>query len=714
MNNFSQELKLINTIDGAVKALASSIQITPNIQKAIDFCIIAHEGQTRKSGEPYSVHPILVATITAYFSNDENMVTAALLHDIVEDTDCTIEEIESFYGQEVANIVDGLTKIVEIREHELTSSTSHEKLLSSALSFRKMLIASIEDVRVLVVKLCDRLHNMLTLDALSPEKQIRIAEETLVVYAPIAHRLGISTLKNDLEDLAFMYIYPDEYKAIDNYLEEYQNKIQLKLNDFVSTTKSMLEYYGFSSDNLKIFSRIKHHYSIFLKMQRKGVTIDEILDLLAIRILIDEPIQCYDVLGHIHMKFKPLIARFKDYVSTPKENGYQTIHTTVFYDSNIYEVQIRTFDMNKIAEYGVAAHWKYKSGLNNAHAPNLKWLHSLEFENENIEEFYSDAKQDLYSEEIVVYSPKGNTFALPRGATALDFAYLIHTDVGNTAIESYINNVKVPLLTELKSSDIISIKTTDHQIPRCSWLSMVQTTRAKKAIKLLCGTRLKEIDEASGRNIINTIFSRYKKDILSELSNNIKFHKIPHILDYVKEIKKKATEQIVSKLGFVARFKIQNLTIKKYKINKVLVYSNFSINNLLFEHCCHPKFGDDIVAFKEKNSAVIHHKMCNKAYKKILSGDDMLFCKWEENNLHNYKMVVSIPNIKGELAKLLTYLSTHDINIAFIEYGRDKISHTRFCEIEFETTNANKEQLKTLIEKRVKIIDFFSKADAYK
>jgi GTP diphosphokinase / guanosine-3',5'-bis(diphosphate) 3'-diphosphatase len=513
MNNFSQELKLINTIDGAVKALASSIQITPNIQKAIDFCILAHENQQRKSGEPYAVHPILVATITAYFSNDENMVTAALLHDIVEDTDCTIEEIESLYGQEVANIVDGLTKIVEIREHELTSSTSHEKLLSSALSFRKMLIASIEDVRVLVVKLCDRLHNMLTLDALKPEKQIRIAEETLVVYAPIAHRLGISTLKNDLEDLAFMYIYPDEYKAIDHYLEAYQNKIQLKLNDFVSTTKAMLEYHGFSTDNLKIFSRIKHHYSIFLKMQRKGVTIDEILDLLAIRILIDEPIQCYDVLGHIHMKFKPLIARFKDYVSTPKENGYQTIHTTVFYDSNIYEVQIRTFDMNKIAEYGVAAHWKYKSGLNNAHAPNLKWLHSLEFENENVEEFYSDAKQDLYSEEIVVYSPKGNTFALPRGATALDFAYLIHTDVGNTAIESYINNVKVPLLTELKSSDIISIKTTDHQIPRCSWVDMVQTTRAKKAIKLLCGTRLKEIDEASGKNIINTIFSRYKKDI---------------------------------------------------------------------------------------------------------------------------------------------------------------------------------------------------------
>ncbi len=713
MNNLCQELQQINTIEDAKKALASSIEITSQIEKAINFCIASHEGQMRKSGEPYAVHPLLVATITAYFSNDEAMVTAALLHDVVEDTACTLEEIEENYGVDVSKIVDGLTKIVEIREHELTSSTSHEKLMSSALSFRKMLIASIEDVRVLVIKLCDRLHNMLTLSALKKEKQVRIAEETLVVYAPIAHRLGISTLKNYLEDLAFMYIYPEEYKAIDEHLQAYQSKMHLKLNDFVSTTKSLLEYHGFNTDNLKIFSRIKHHYSIYLKMQRKGVTIDEILDLLAIRILVDTPIECYDVLGHIHMKYKPLIARFKDYISTPKENGYQTIHTTVFYDSSIYEVQIRTFDMNKVAEYGVAAHWIYKSGLK-AHTPNLKWLHSLEFENENVEEFYSDAKQDLYSEEIVVYSPKGNTFVLPRGATALDFAYHIHTDVGNNAVESFVNNIKVPLLTELKSSDIVSIKTTDHQIPRCSWIDMVKTTRAKKAIKILCGTRLKELDEVSGKNIINTIFSRYKSHILSDLSLQVKYHKVPHILDYLKEIKRKVTEQIIGTLGFVARLKIQNLKFKEYKLDKVVVYSNFSINNLLFEHCCHPKFGDDIVAFKEKNSAVIHHKMCNKAYKKILNGDDMLFCKWEENKLHNYKMVVSIPNVKGELAKLLTYLSTHDINIIFIEYGRDKISHTRYCEIEFETNNPNKEQLKTLIEKRVKIIDFFSKADAYK
>ncbi|MGI6723079.1 MAG: bifunctional (p)ppGpp synthetase/guanosine-3',5'-bis(diphosphate) 3'-pyrophosphohydrolase [Arcobacter butzleri] len=713
MNSFSLKLQQINTIEAATEALAQIIEITPQINKAIQLCVSSHQGQVRKSGEPYAVHPILVGTITAHFSKDETMVIAALLHDVVEDTEYTLEDIEDEYGFDVAKVVDGLTKIVEIREHEFTCSISHEKVIGSALSFRKMLIASIEDVRVLVIKLCDRLHNMLTLQALRRDKQIRIAEETLVVYAPIAHRLGISTLKNDLEDLAFMYIYPEEYKLIDEHLKTFQSKIQLKLNDFVSTTKSLLEYHGFDIGKVKVFSRLKHHYSIFLKMQRKGISIDEILDLLAVRILVEKPIECYDVLGHIHMKYKPLIARFKDYVSTPKENGYQTIHTTLFYDSNIYEVQIRTFDMHKVAEFGVAAHWIYKNGLK-ANTPNLNWLQSLEFENENIEEFYSDAKQDLYSEEIVVYSPNGDTFILPRGSTVLDFAYLIHTDIGNKAIDCLVNNIKVPLLTELKSFNIISIKTADSPVPRCSWIDMVKTTRAKKGIKTLCSTRIKEIDTISGKNIINTIFSKYKANTLDDINLQVKFHKVPYILDYLKETKRKVSEQIYKALGFMARYKIHKLKLKEHKLDKIIVYSNFNINSLSFEHCCHPKFGDDIVAFKSKNSAAIHHKMCNKAYKKILNNEEMLYCKWADNSLHNYKMVVSLPNIKGELAKLLTYLSTIDINIVSIEYGKDKISHTRYCEIEFETTNPNKEQLKALVEKKAKIIDFISKADAYK
>ncbi len=607
-------------------------------------------------------------------------------------------------------MVDGLTKIDEIREHELIPSDSDKRLITSALTFRKMLIASIDDVRVLVVKLCDRLHNMLTLAALPANKQLRIAEETLVVYVPIAHRLGISTVKNTLEDLAFFYIYPEEYKKIDDFIKEHQHAIQLTFNKFISSTKNLLEKNGFDLSKIQIFSRIKHYYSIYLKMQRKGVSIDEVLDLLAIRILVDEDIDCYRVLGFLHLENKPLISRFKDYVSTPKENGYQTIHTTVFYNSKIYEVQIRTFEMNKVAEYGIAAHWMYKSGAKQQ--PNLNWLKSLEYSNDNVEEFYADTKEDLYSEEIVVYSPQGDTFNLPRSSTAYDFAYAVHTDVGKNAIECYINKVKKPLLTELHSSDIVSIKTVDYAIPRCSWNDMVKTNRAKKQIRLLCAQRQREIDELSGKNIINTVFSKYINNITSIIKTD-SLHKIPLILDYFKHVKHQIEKKIIKEQGFVARFKIYTSKIKKYKFDNILIYSNFSINSVSFDHCCHPKFADEIVAFKDGNKALIHHKMCDKAYKKIMSTDDMLFCKWTKDTLYHYKMVVSLPNTKGELARLLSYMSQYEGYILSVDYGREKHSYRQYCDIEFEMNNSNIEEVRKIIERKTKVIEFFSKKDAY-
>ncbi|NCB11288.1 MAG: bifunctional (p)ppGpp synthetase/guanosine-3',5'-bis(diphosphate) 3'-pyrophosphohydrolase, partial [Erysipelotrichia bacterium] len=387
MEQFFKEIQSINAIEEAISKLKTQIEISPKLYEIINFIIEAHEGQFRKSGEPYCVHPVLVAAITAHFSKDEAVIATALLHDVVEDTEYTLDFVREKWGNDIAIMVDGLTKIVEIREHEFVtaSDATDSKIISSALTFRKMLIASIDDVRVLVVKLCDRLHNMLTLSVLPANKQKRIAEETLVVYVPIANRLGISTLKNALEDLAFFYIYPNEYKKIDNFLKEQEHAMQLTFNNFISTTKNLLEKNGYDLSKIKIYSRIKHHYSIYLKMQRKGISIDEVLDLFAIRILVENDIDCYKVLGFIHLEYKPLISRFKDYVATPKENGYQTIHTTVFYNSKIYEIQIRSFEMNKIAEYGIAAHWMYKSGVKNT--TNLNWLKSLEFSNENIEEF---------------------------------------------------------------------------------------------------------------------------------------------------------------------------------------------------------------------------------------------------------------------------------------------------------------------------------------
>jgi len=658
-----------------------------------------------------------VSAITAYYSDDEHMVIAALLHDVVEDTDISLETIEEQFGKDVAHIVDGLTKIVEIREHELAPSGDNKKLISSALTFRKMLIASIDDVRVMVVKLCDRMHNMLTLDALSPAKQTRISEETIVVYAPIAHRLGISTIKNVLEDLSFSYLYPQEYKKIDEHLKKHQQKVQLTLNKFLSNTKKVLEKNGYLDSDIKIFSRIKHYYSIYLKMQRKGVSIDEVLDLYAIRVLVKEPLDCYNVLGIIHTNYKPLIARFKDYVSVPKENGYQTIHSTVFSNSKIFEVQLRTFDMHNIAEFGVAAHWKYKSGEGNSTAPSLDWLHSLASNDSNVEEFYDDAKQDLYSEDIVVYSPKGDIFTLPRGATAFDFAYQIHTDVGNHSVEAVINKIKKPLLSQLKSGDIVSIITSENLIPRCTWLDMVQTTRAKKSIKILCHNRIKHIDELTSRNIINTIFSRYDKCVLDKfkkikLSN---LQKVVYNLDHLKQIKNNIKKHIRQSDGIIARFKIQTIGLKRIAFDNVLIYSNFSISSVSFDHCCHPKFGDDIVAIKEDKDVIVHHKMCETAYKRMQNDQQMLFCSWIKDKFYSYKMVASFPNIRGELARLLTYLSVeHEATILCIEYGKDKYASNQYCTIDFEIKNDNKEKVRAFCEQKVKVIEFYLSTDAYK
>jgi GTP pyrophosphokinase len=715
LNSLFDKIKSINSIDKAIDILKDSIEFTPILQDALLFCIQAHKTQFRKSGEPYVVHPILVATITAHFSNDEAMVIAALLHDVVEDTSHKLEDIQKVYGEDVAHIVNGLTKISEIKEHELSSSISDEKLLSSALTFRKMLIASIGDVRVLVVKLCDRAHNMLTLDALPIEKQKRISEETMVVYAPIAHRLGISSLKNLLEDLSFYYLYPKQYNQIDVFLKDNKQKLQLEFNKFVSEVRELLSINGYNND-IQIKSRIKHYYSIHLKMQRKGVNIDEIFDILALRILVKDPNDCYSILGFIHTNTKPLVSRLKDYVALPKENGYQTIHTTVFNNAKIYEVQIRTFDMDKVAEFGIAAHWIYKENNNifDTKEPSLNWLKSLGDSNENIEEFYHDAKENLFSEEVVVYSPKGEIFTLPRGAVAYDFAYAIHSDVGHKAKGCFINKTKKPLLAELQNGDIVSIIVGDDIISRCSWIDMVKTTRAKKSMKILCSSKLNSIDKRSGKNIINTIFSRYNKSIIGNIKTKVAFHKIPYILDYIKHIKKKIEKEIIFKKGIIARFKIKNLKIKEYTFDNIQIYSNFSINSVSFDHCCHPKFGDDILAFKIKKNAMIHKKMCDKAYKNIMDDHQMFFCKWAKGKLFTYKMVVSLQSKRGELAKLLTYLSTNDINILFIEYGKDKYSQTQYCEIEFETNNENKRDVKSIVEKQSKIIEFLEANDAYK
>ena len=714
MTDLLEQIGQVQTISAAQDHLRAQVEITEPIERALDLAIKLHTDQFRKSGDPYVVHPIVVAAITASFSADETMVIAALLHDVVEDTDYSIEEIEKQFGKDVTHIVEGLTKIVTIRDENLIASGRDERISSSALSFRKMLIASIEDVRVLIIKLCDRLHNMLTLDALPPTKQQRISEETLVVYAPIAHRLGISRIKNHLEDLSFKYIYPSEYQKIDAYIRSNDQSLHFSLNAFIEKVKKTLHKAGYHWEDFEVIGRVKHYYSIYLKMQRKGVGIDEVLDLLAIRIVVKEPLECYEALGAIHLEFTPLISRFKDYIALPKENGYQTIHTTLFDEEGIVEAQIRTREMHQLAEYGVAAHWKYKGGLKHV---NLEWLKGLNYQNESVEEFYELAKSDLFSEEISVFTPEGDYFTLPKDSVALDFAYAVHSEIGETATGALVNKEKASLLTILKNGDIVKVITDGKPRMHCSWEGTVKTSKAKSGIRAQCRKRLREVDEYTSYNILATLFSKsslFVKETIKAYQGDATIAKAAGHLDALKEkIHKIARSENIKEVRF---WELLKKGYKKPQLKEkehFIFFTNKQIEGIEFDYCCHPKVGDDIVAFYKHNKAIIHHKLCMNAYGKIMAGEPMFFVQWRSTKMSQYRLIVSLPNQKGELAKLLMKLSTMKLNVIGIEFGISSSESAEYCHIEVESEKAGKKEIENEIGKKFKLIDIVALDDAY-
>jgi guanosine-3',5'-bis(diphosphate) 3'-pyrophosphohydrolase len=715
LDAFLTKAKEISTVEDAKKLLWEQLDAPSSLtEKAFDLAQQAHAGQYRKSGEPYIVHPILVAAITAWISNDETMVQAALLHDVVEDTDFTIDELEAIFGDDVAHMVEGLTKIVEIRDEKLAPSGSDERLINSALTFRKMLIASIRDVRVLVIKLCDRLHNMLTLDALPPEKQRRIAEETLVVYAPIAHRLGISKLKNHLEDLSFSYIYPDDYRSIDNYIRHNAQNLQMKLNAFIQKIKERMYKDGFAPDSFEVIGRVKHYYSIYLKMHRKGVSIDEVLDLLAVRIIVREPIECYRVLGLLHLGFTPLISRFKDYIAVPKENGYKTIHTTLFDEEGIIEAQIRTEEMHRLAEYGIAAHWKYKDGGNSV---NLDWLESLNYQNDSIEEFYELAKSDLFSEDITVFSPQGDYYTLPKDSVALDFAYAVHSAIGETASGAMINKQKASLLSVLKNGDIVRILRDDEPHLHCSWIESVKTSKAKEGIRALCRARIRENSRHAALNILATLFGKSNEEIrelVEALGLEENIHKVPEQLEFYKDVMHQIAKYIGKKeVRFWELFKKGYKKPKIKEIEYFRFFTNKPLDGVEFDYCCHPKVGDQVVAFYKDSKAIIHHQLCKKAHEKILAQEPMLFVNWSRSKVARFRLTISLQNRKGILADLLTRLSELDLNILSIELGIQSSEQAEYCQIEVESAEHNRNQLKEAISQKFKLIEIISLDDAY-
>ena len=707
-----------HTLEDAKDILYSVAKPTGILLKAVDYCISSHDGQTRKSGEPYSIHPILVTSFVAHMGGDESMLIAALLHDVVEDTECDEEQLTFDFGKDVCSLVNGLTKIVAIRKDELVSSSSKEKLTASAMSFRKMLLASIEDVRVLFIKLCDRLHNMLTLDVLRPDKQKRIAEETLVVYAPIAHRLGISAIKNILEDLAFKYVMPEEYAKIDDFINDAKQQLQLKINEFSQKVSEQLLANGFSEDSFEIQKRIKHYYSIYLKMQRKGISLEEILDLLAVRIIVPDELDCYLVLGILHTNFNPLTARFKDYIALPKQNGYRTLHTTLFDDQSIIEAQIRTFNMHKTAEYGLAAHWKYKhSGAVAVKTDWLKDISQIDEHEKTPEDLYEFAKDSLYVEDIAVYSPTGRIFTLPRGATALDYAYEIHSEVGLHASEAYINKIKVPLLTELKNGDIVRIITGDEPKLRCSWLNSVKTGKARVTIRNYCRQKLREINEKVARKIISAIFSR-PVDVIESwiLSENLskKIFKVStdsaFLQDVVNALKKYGKDKILGIGGLGKKYEI-----KKQKCDNIVIYSNYKITSAEFDYCCNPKRGDDIMGFRHGHRAVVHHKLCERASKLLENGEEMIFVKWTKVAPDRYKIILSLENKRGSLAEFLTDLAKLKIDLVTINLanGGEEDSAEYFELVVQIVENVDSQKAMESLKNKYKIVEFSSLADAY-
>ncbi|NCO01034.1 MAG: bifunctional (p)ppGpp synthetase/guanosine-3',5'-bis(diphosphate) 3'-pyrophosphohydrolase [Epsilonproteobacteria bacterium] len=708
-----EKIKHLHDVDSATKYLYSIIPHSELLEEALKYAQKAHENQFRKSGEPYIVHPILVACIVATITNDESMAISGLLHDIVEDTEITSMDVETKFGKDVAHLVDGLTKIDRIRDSELIPSSSNERIVISALSFRKMLLASTEDVRVLVVKLCDRLHNMLTLNALPEHKQKRISEETLVVYAPIAHRLGISFLKNILEDLSFSYLFKEEKHHIDNYLDSNYHALEIKLNEFKQSIHRILVTNGFCEDDFEVLSRVKHRYSIYLKMQRKGVGIEEVLDLLAVRILTQDAVKCYTILGLIHLNFQPLSSRFKDYVAVPKENGYQTIHTTVFYSTAIFEVQIRTYEMHNTAELGVAAHWKYKSGGNGI---KLDWLSNLQYQNESVEDFYELVKNDIYSKDISVFSPTGDPFTLPRGAVALDFAYAVHSEVGNKASSCLINKSKASLLSEVHNGDIVKINLSNDIITRCSWIDAVKTSRATTNMRLNCNNRIKEINIKSSINIVATAMSLNKSRVEEWFDTNhydTRFT-IAYDIESFRNVIYMYTQDISKNNRFKGFLSRHRFKLKSKIVSGLEVFSVSNITDVVFDYCCHPKAGDEIMAFLEKSKVHVHHKMCKSAAKMLDENQPMVFIRWEKEIIYQYNLIVSLHNEKGALAEFLAYLVKLDIDIGSIELGKRSSDYIKYCEIGFNSKEGNINSLRSKIENNIKVIHLIRKDDAYK
>ena len=659
------------------------------VREAYDYAEAHHEGQKRNSGEDYIVHPFNVALILAEMNMDVSTIIAGLLHDTIEDTDVTYDDVKERFGEEVAILVEGVTKL-----KMLTYQTKQEK---QAENIRKMVLAMAKDIRVVIVKFADRLHNMRTLEYMTPEKKHDKALETIEIYAPLADRLGMSRVKSELEDLSLRYLDPENYYNLVDMVSRRRSEREALIQSLIDDISKQLKRMGIAAD---INGRPKNFYSIYKKMMKKGKTFEEIYDLQAIRILVDDVKDCYGALGVVHTMYKPIPGRFKDYISMPKQNKYQSLHTTVIDDNGeTFEVQIRTWEMHKTAEYGIAAHWKYKEGAKKSTSfdENLTWLRQLlEWQKDlkDPNEFMETLKVDFFADEVFVFTPNGDVINLPDNSTPIDFAYRVHTAVGNTCVGAKINGRIVSLSHKLKNGEIVEVITNKNSEPSLDWLSIVASPQARTKIKQYFKVKDRDKNIEKGQTMIEQEAKRLgyrpsefiRDDWMEEVRQRLKFDNLNDLYsqvgygsmsvrqvtakleEYVKEEKRKTTAE--------------NMTVEDIELDGSKSHRNAGgivvkgIDNVKVRiaKCCTPVPGDEIVGFITMGRGVSIHRSDCINLKNNMNEDRLIPVRWEidEKEMYSAEIEVRASNKNNVLADIANRIHDARLDIQNLSAREDK------------------------------------------
>ena len=672
------------------------------LRRAYVFSALEHRGQVRRSGEPYLIHPLNVAAILAEMKADDVSIVVGLLHDVLEDTLTTKASIAQQFGPEVAELVDGLTKIGKF------SYVSREQ--EQAETFRKMILAMVSDLRVVLVKLADRLHNMRTLQYLPDEKRREIARETLDIYAPIANRLGMGLVKGELEDLAFMHLQPEEYARVALDVDRQIRGSQTTIEKIRARLASKLAEAGIAGE---VTGRVKRYYSIAEKMRRREVDAAELYDILAFRIVTPETHDCYAALGLVHQLWRPVPGRIKDYIAMPKPNFYQSLHTTVMGEAaQPFEIQIRTREMDLISERGIAAHWKYKEGKFGPHADDARfqWLRSLvdwQSDVSDPRQFLSSLKVDLYPDEVYTFTPKGEVFAFPRGATPVDFAFRVHTDVGHRCVGARVNGRLVPLRTTLSSGDIVEILTAPNQTPSRDWLSFVATSRARHKIRHYIQAQEKDQAVELGRRLLERELKKYRKSV-KKLESEGKlaadlatwgFSRLEDLyaaLGYGKLAPRNVLERLIPADQLDRPDTPRPETAVSRVVRKILPFGAPDItvvghNDLLasLAKCCSPVPGEKIIGYITRGRGVsVHSDSCPNVRNLLYDPERQIDVAWarEKGAFYAIEIDVVTDDRPGLLADLTQAIAGEGSNIRRIE-ARSAEDRTGYVSVSLETSD---------------------------